>query len=415
MIFVTPWSQAVCPFCFHRFHLSKAHRRITSLGGEKTKDEQLGRFLSIPAPELGVVEPDGAGGFPPAIFRGFVAPSERNAEKRKICPRCHMYLPNATATGQLSSKIIAIIGARSSGKSNYFGVLLNALERRYTTEVGFTMYDQETFSVNEMKPVSSKHLYRERYGKYLFSGETQQALDQTASVTTNVEVRIPLIYRLEFRKRLVHYLTAPLSRVNAMDLVVFDAAGEDMDDPVAIEQYYRYILGAAGIVFIIDPFQFPGIRSQLSPEMRDRYPKEPGDPAGVVSQVIQLFERHGGLRVGGKIPVPVAFAFSKSDDLKGIVHPSSMILRDSHHEDGFNADDCGRLSEEVEECIREWDGPNLIGLAQRKFRSYSFFALSALGQCPDKDLRIHNVSPVRIADPLLWLLWKQGYLSTARS
>ena len=35
------------------------------------------------------------------------------------------------ASGELDGEIVAIVGARGAGKSNYFGVLIDALERRY--------------------------------------------------------------------------------------------------------------------------------------------------------------------------------------------------------------------------------------------------------------------------------------------
>jgi hypothetical protein len=147
--------------------------------------------------------------------------------------------------------------------------------------------------------------------------------------------------------------------------------------------------------------------------MLERYPEIEEEPTEIVSRVVQLFEKRGRLKVGGRIPVPVAFAFSKSDALKDIIHPSSMILRDTRHEEGFNAADCERLSEEVMECVREWHGGQLLEQAREKFKSCCFFAMSALGQLPGTDLRINRVAPLRIADPLLWLLWKRGYLPTA--
>jgi hypothetical protein len=411
---VAPWSKAICPFCFNRFHLSQAARRWTLPDAPKEKDTHVGTFLSLPPPEMGKVEPPRRGGLL-RLLRRLVVWDDWKSGAKKICPNCHMFLPHATASGQLSSDIVAIIGARSSGKSNYFGVLLNALEQRYAREVDFLIYDQETFSTTEMRPISSKKLYRERYGRRLFESPTCMAIDQNRSAAQDRFLRIPLIYRLEFRLRPIHYLTRPFRRVNAMDLVIFDAAGEDMEDPIALEQFYSYILGAAGIIFIIDPFQYPGIRSRLPPNLLPRFPKIPVDPAEVVSRVINLFERRAGLRVGQKISVPVAFAFSKSDLLNGVVHPTSPILRDSQHPGGFNLEDCRRVSEEVMECVREFDSPQLVDLAEKKFRSYCFFAMSALGQLPDEQLRIRPPDPRRVADPLLWIFWKRRYIPALKN
>ena len=77
------------------------------------------------------------------------------------------------------------------------------------------------------------------------------------------------------------------------------------------------------------------------------------------------------------------------------MHPSSLILRESRHEGGFNLPECQRISEEVMECVREWDSSQLVDLAQKSFRSYCFFAISALGEMPDPDLR----APVGLPTP----------------
>src|SRR5207249_3958860 len=111
------------------------------------------------------------------------------------------------------------------------------LERRYANEVGFTIYDQETFSIREMRQVSSKKIYRDRYGTRLFESDKRMAIDQTRSAALDRDIRIPLIYRLEFPNRLWHYLAHPFTRVRSMDLVIFDAAGEDVEDPGTLEQF----------------------------------------------------------------------------------------------------------------------------------------------------------------------------------
>jgi hypothetical protein len=192
--------------------------------------------------------------------------------------------------------------------------------------------------------------------------------------------------------------------------VIFDAPGEDLSDPTTLQQFHRYILEASGIIFLIDPFEYPGIRAQLSEELKARLPRIDTDPSEIVSRVINLFEQRAGLRAGQKINVPVAFGMTKSDLLEGIVHPSSLILRDGRHHGGFNFEESQRLSSEVKECIREWEGPQLLDLAEKSFRASNFFAVSALGELPDSDLRIRTVSPIRISDPLLWLLWYRGYI-----
>ena len=345
--------------------------------------------------------------------------NEEFGKWRKICPNCHLPLPRKTANGEISSEVIAIIGARNSGKSNYFGVLIDFLKHRYSHEVGFMIFDQETWSINEEKPINSDRLYHNRYGRKLFGNEERVAIEQTRRVEITSENRIPLIYRLEFPKRPWHYVTRPFAPASALDLVFFDTAGEDLRDEEVIEESCRYILGASGIIFVIDPFRYPGVYSQLPQALRDRLPRVDArsayadvedHPSRLVHNVIRLYEKWVGVPAGGKINVPAAFALSKCDMLDGILDRSSLILKDSRHEGGFNLSDCTRLSHEVRERIREWD--NQLCHQAEKFRSTCYFAFSSLGELPDENMRIGSVSPCRIADPLLWVLWRLGYIRT---
>ena len=413
MRLTAPWSKITCPACCFRFHLCLAERRLSDVNAPQEPDTKLGRFLSRPAPNLAKVEPPTRGGLFGRAYRRLVIHDDGRASWKKVCPECHFPLPHKTATGEVKSEFFAIIGARNAGKSNYFAVLLKLLERRYAAEVGFTIFDQETLHISSMTILGSSVLYRERYGEKLWDPDDRMAIPQTPSLAQNVEFRIPLIYRIESRKRPVQYLTRPLARVNAIHAVVFDAAGEDMNDPIRLEQFYRYISGAAGIVFLIDPFQYPGIREQLSPELRKRFRIEV-EPSEIVSRVIDLFQRRRGLKAGQKIPVPVAFTLTKSDMLAGIVHPSSRILHDSSHHGGFNRTECEEVSEEVVQMITDSESSHLANLAESQFKTSAFFAVSALGELPDAQNRLRSVNPRRVVDPLLWLLWKRGHIQAQK-
>ena len=411
MAFINPLSKATCPFCFNRFHLSMAPRRTTDPTLPQIKDSKMGNFLGRPDLELGAItEPSEFSWLEKLFGKTYIADDWKSGHK-KICPNCHMYLPHATASGQLNSKTIAIIGARSSGKSNYFGVLLNELENRYADEVGFTIYDQETYSVKEDKQISSKKLYRERYGARLYGSGKRVAIDQSASARQDAALRIPLIYRLEFPKTNFQKLMSFYKPVVSMDLVIFDAAGEDLQDPEAIEQLCRYLLNSCGIIFLIDPMQFDHIRNKIPDHSKESNEKKIDfDASDMISRVVNLFQSKGGLKPGEKISVPAAFAFSKLDLIESLISPRSLLRKNNVHRGGFNLKNIQKLSEEVIECTKEWESPKLANLAKSKFKSHCFFALSALGQSPKNDLQIDRVAPKNVADPLLWLLWKNGYI-----
>jgi hypothetical protein len=326
-----------------------------------------------------------------------------------------MVLPYAAANGRSAGEIIAVIGVRSSGKSNFNGVLLDALEHRYGAEVGFAAYDLETFSMRERRAVSSKRLFRERYGNRLFQAHPPMAIDQTQSAETDRDLRMPLIYRLQFPRGRFDLLRWPPAPPRSTDLVLFDAAGEDLADGAKFDRFCRFVSRSSGVIFLIDPFQFPKARALLSPDVQRRLPPIEVDPTEVFSQVVKGFHTRGGRSMHRKIDVPTAFAFSKCDLLADSLHPSSALLHDVRHAGGFDVRDHRQVDAEVRACLGEWGGGNLIDLADANFSSYAFFALSALGQLPDEQLRMKSVSPLRVGDPLLWLLWRRGYIQSAKN
>jgi len=409
MGFISPFLKVICPFCFERFHPCDAPSRSTSLNGPTEPDIGIGKFLGVTPPEMPPIEQVPVKNFAGRFFRRMWISHNPNSGHKKVCPRCHMFLPHKMACGELKSEILAIVGARNAGKSNFFGVLINALEGRYAREVGFSMFAQDTFSVHKMQPVSSRELYQMRYGSRLFSSQPT-ALNSTPSATTNSDIKIPLIFRMQFSRGPWQWLTRPFARLKALDLVIFDAAGEDLQDTVMRQQFARYIAAASGIVFLIDPFAFPGIAELLPPSLRSRLPQH-GDVREVIHGVINLIEQHNKLRADQKIPIPVAVAFTKTDMLEGIIDSHSPILRERRHLGGFDVGDCQECSEEVERYLCAWGCRDLSNLVSTRFEHNQFFAISALGQLPGEDLKLPTISPRSIADPLLWLLWKRGYIS----
>jgi len=398
---ISPFKKVTCNFCFQKFHLNEAHIRDETPAGIKEPDEYVKQFLNISnAPDLYPVKESKN-----YLFNSFLLKS-LDRHHNRICPHCHMPIPRSTASGEISSKTIAIIGGRYTGKSNYFAVLINELKHRSGNEVGFVVLEQDTFNTKEFKTVSSNKLFEDLYNSQL---KQNQAIAATHPVGVNPQVRIPLIYRIKFKQRKFY-------EPKIIDLIFFDACGEDIEDKENIFSYYDYIFGASGIIFLIDPTCYQEVIDSLPPHLQS-YISMQGqtkNPENIVEEVVSLFDPHVKKGVmEKKINIPVAFVLSKSDLLKDIVGEGSPIFDEPNHYKGVDEDDIDIVSEEVRDLISQWQSPRLIDLADSFFEEKKFFAVSALGALPDPSLNLSSaISPSRVTDPILWLFWKNKLISS---
>jgi hypothetical protein len=55
----------------------------------------------------------------------------------------------------------------------------------------------------------------------------------------------------------------------------------------------------------------------------------------------------------------------------------------------------------------------MLDLIDKKFLSKAFFGISSLGDSPSMG-KIMQISPFRIEEPLLWILWKLKYIGSRK-
>jgi hypothetical protein len=363
----TPWSRTLCPFCFEEFHLSDAPWRPLA-NVDPAPDEHVRRFFDLDAPPvLPRTLPPETGGWA-RLKRRFVLDNSRIRDHDRVCPACHMPLPQAIATGEIESKVIAVIGERWSGKSAFIGVLVHLLTNgTLARDAGFGVVSQTTWDLTTREKVTSSALYHERYGRDLF-GETRQVMPATRGLRDNAPLRSPLIYRLMFYKRDRDGRVArPAKITSATDLVLFDTAGEDIENQHTMTLTMRYLTRAAGIIFLVNPLRLAGVRNQLSGATRARMMAAEREHVSVSADVLDTFlnlfdrdHRYGATRT---IDVPVSIALTKFDMLRELIDPGSRLLSSPSHVNGFDLDDAAAVSAEVREYLDRWGGgavgPNL--------------------------------------------------------
>ena len=373
--------EILCPFCFETFHFRDAWFRCRNpsptecpLELDKPYSDHMGRPHTLSK----AFPPQRAGSWGRNNHKA-TCPQCGTSTTIRLCEHCHSRLPSQVEN--VDSKILAVIGGMSSGKSHYIATLVQQL----TSVLGPSM------SIRVM-PIGDST--RKNYDKYYREPVYQNklVLPQTQSARTNPVVREPLIYRLEFPER---WFGVPV-----VNLVLFDAAGEDVQDENTLALYNKYMIHAAGIIFLISPSQVPAICEQI------RIPRD-GEPfEHVLSRVVELFESEGRLPAGRQIGVPTAFVLSKSDMLAGIVDNSCEFLRDVPHSGSYDPRESEMVHEEIKGYLASWGADGLMSIGE-KFRRHSFFAVSALG-CKPENNTIPRIDPIRCGDPLLWVLHEIG-------
>lgn len=315
-------------------------------------------------------------------------------QPRRVCPNCDKILP--TSTEDVDSKVIAVIGATNVGKSHFIAILIEQLLRTSAlADVGCEPLFPEAETESE---------YIAKYADPLLNRK-EELLNTPGSLQSvgRPGLARPLIFHVN-RKR------GNSPRSTGVDLVFFDAAGEDLTNQNTMELYDPYIASASGIIFLIDPLQIETIRAQVHPSKLLNVKvnmSEIDHPASIIGRVRACFRQQQGPT--SKIKVPTAFVLSKSDMLSPsasttpLLSRYSPIFKASVHRGGYDVEDGIQVSNEVATLLKE-TGAGIIVSTASIFEPHAFFAVSATGGPPDSTHHFSSIAPLRVLDPLFWLL-----------
>lgn len=306
----------------------------------------------------------------------------------RICPSCHQEL--SQDIGQVDQRIIAIIGGRATGKTHYIASLIHRLQnevaQNFRTEI--RLMGEET-----------KQRWERDFYTPLFVRKT--VLQPTQRAAIDASVKSPLMFRFSFKDG---------SRLRAINISFFDSAGEDMTSLATMHVQNRYICHADGIIFLLDPLQIPSVRQQLSTSANVPSTDFNASPQAIIGNLRDLFERQQHLHPTQKVKVPVAFTLSKVDTLLPILDPGATLQRPSNHPAWLDLYDVQSVHTDISHYLTEWINPSFLIGVDNGFAIYNFFGVSSLGEQPDANDRLTTVSPLRVEDPFLWLLYKLGLI-----
>ncbi len=396
----------VCPYCFSNVDVTKAHYYCTREICVKMNNdliasgERKGYLDANPKLEVDT-ERSLFLGFDPAgpskctstqhIVRdssGICDMCHRPCYKR-ICPECHNLIPPGIE--EEDSEIFVMLGPKGVGKSHYMAVLINQLKEVFAPE----------FDANMSAATDETTLkYQEEYYKRLF--EDKKKLPSTKSAEEDSSVREPMIYYLRFFEN---------DKPKVYTLVFFDTAGEDLvsSERIIDLNLNSFIARSSGIVFLVDPLQIPYINGRI--KIENKPPVGP-DVNTILTNVTSIIRNSNKIRGKERIPIPLAVVLTKCDVLlkqpeneeedKVLFGPEAAITIDRTKGE-YDSENFEQIDVELEEYMRRTVSPEFTQQI-KEYSDHCYFAVSALGSNPTGNTLTRGISPMRVEDPILWLL-----------
>ncbi|MFD6105066.1 hypothetical protein ACFWFQ_20625 [Nocardia salmonicida] len=297
---------------------------------------------------------------------------------QRVCPHCHSQLPGRYV--DTPARIVALIGAKESGKSTYIATLIHELKNRVGSEFGFSL---------EEGGDTTRDRYRNQFFNPLFGERTMVNVTQSAGIVLNH----PLIYTIAAGRERQRWGRNP-----ALTMVLYDNAGEDFLSEEAVARNLAYIAAADAVIFLVDPGT-----------LRD----EGG--IDVITRITAHLRAHHDVQGGKPLPVPMAVALSKVDTLDSDLPRNSQLRRPRPPTGTLDLADRTAVHEEIRALLDLWQSRQLDLFISHNYRKYGLFGLSALGNAPvDQMVNPVGVQPHRVEDPVLWLLHEFGMLSATK-
>ncbi|KAA5828801.1 zinc ribbon domain-containing protein [Saccharopolyspora hirsuta] len=382
-------AKVACPYCYHRFPVGNLWFQCTGRpapGRERCRkavDPMRQRLTGYGAASWPVFEPRSRFRSP----RKAECPDCGTPSGIRACPVCHTPLPASFADGD--SPLIGVVGGKNAGKTVYTTVLVhelrNNIRRRFDADISFAG-EQAGFGTAQ---------WLERYEQALFGD--QALFESTASSADGI--RTPLVVqwrqpRVQLGRR-VHRTTT---------LSFYDAAGEDMTTQEFVNSQ-AYLTSADGLIVLLDPFQLPGAADRIAVPDAGRRDAEP--PINVLNRVTEMLRASTGLGDGRQVRTPIAVVFSKIDAFFRVLGDNHPLLRPPRAGAEYDEVVGQDTDEHLRALLAELGADDIDGHLRAHYRTFRYFAVSALGAEPDygsKQIDPAGVRPFRVDEPLLWLL-----------
>jgi hypothetical protein len=364
-----PFRKIRCPFCSEQYHLGEC----------AIYSENDGSLIQA--------APQGS------VQRFFSHIRVKSLEGRKLtlaralrqCPnlKCGKLLPfNIEYVDE--NITIAVIGDSFSGKSHFIAAAIKQVkDGRVPPQLGLAGFTASVTGIEAR--------YQTDYFNPLFKYNEPLPLTQTA---TN-PLSDPLIYEMNISGK----------RIN---LLIYDASGEDMALIDTRVQNKPHILNAQAMIFLADPWSIPGFVNQLAHHLRPEARFITGRRAtDILSGVIRVFKRASNQVRETQFSLPIAIVLSKSDLIPFVKtrsgDPRYQALADPQFPGLLNRSESNGIHAVVRNFLMEVGESALVSMEQTLER-VNFSAISATGASLNSSGKYSQVEPHRCLDPLFWVL-----------
>jgi GTPase SAR1 family protein len=346
-----------------------------------------------------------------ATYPTFPAPIKRGEEprcpkcacvaNRRACPSCHTALPIEFVDSD--SPMIGIVGSKGSGKTVLMTVLVKQLRevvaKQFQASIRLT-----TDSPDGLAGIEAYRIHREGalYDKGILPAGT--------GWRTGDSRRVPIVLQWQG----VQTGAFGRGKVKTTILSFLDTAGEQLN---TLEDTYslEYLSACDSLIVALDPFALPGARAHL------HLPDEAiqtidGTPLDVIQNITEMLKVELKVKSGKRIGIPIAVVFTKIDAFRHQIDRRSALMDAPARQPWYQELDGQAVHEQMRSLLHDWNASDIDNHMLHNYKNFRFFGVSALGEEPDYTTARaseRGVRPLRVEDPLLWLLTQEGAVRSA--
>jgi len=354
-----------CPFCFEKFYYFQVPFRCENVPENCAPkvDDVLAEKWNIKYPVKKVIN------LPSKFYfkNKIECPICNHISSQRICPNCHKELPYNFE--DFDNKIFSVIGDTNVGKSHYIAVLINEFRKKLGRDIDVLLRP-----LND----SVQNRYEKKFYNPLY--KNKEIIKKTKSALSDKQTNTPLLFELSFQGKFfkTHII-----------LAFFDTAGEDLNSEDKMSFINKYIYHSDGIILLLDPTELQNFENSTN----------------ILNRTTTLIIKGQELDTNGLINIPMAVTFTKFDIIFDELDVNSQLKYNPKYTNKFNKNEFEAINKEIEAFLMKFDRYDIINILKHKYKNYGFFGLSALGHNPI-DGKVGEIKPHRIADPFLWLLYK---------